>query len=119
MNSLDKMDLIDLYYPTDETIAALLTVPPEQRETLLRRNLANASEAGMDPHISRVSGNDRCILRQRSVMEIGYLSAFVLSQLYRWFPSVLTASGRGPRRNSLDSWGGCPVRGHRPPVRNA
>ena len=54
MNSLNKMDLIDLYYPTDETIAALLTVPPEQREALLRRILASASEAGMDPHISRV-----------------------------------------------------------------
>ena len=47
------MDLIDLYYPTDETIAALLTVPPEQREAVLRRILG-ASEAGMDPHISRV-----------------------------------------------------------------
>jgi len=53
MNSLNKMDLIDLYYPTDETIAALLTVPPEHREALLRRILG-ASEAGMDPHISRV-----------------------------------------------------------------
>jgi hypothetical protein len=54
MNSLNKMDLIDLYYPTDETIAALLTVPPEQREALLRRILAGASEAGKDPHIYRV-----------------------------------------------------------------
>jgi hypothetical protein len=45
--------LIDLYYPTDETIAALLMVPPEQREAVLRRILG-ASEAGMDPHISRV-----------------------------------------------------------------
>lgn len=54
MNSLNKMDLIDLYYPTDETVAALLTVPPEQREALLRRILAGASEAGKDPHVSRV-----------------------------------------------------------------
>ena len=53
MNSVKKMDLIDLYYPTDETIAALLTVPPEQRDAVLRRILG-ASEAGMDPHISRV-----------------------------------------------------------------
>lgn len=53
MNSLNKMDLIDLYYPTDETIAALLAVPPAQREALLRI-LADASEAGKDPHISRV-----------------------------------------------------------------
>jgi len=48
------MDLIDLYYPTDETIAALLAVPPEQREELLRRILTGASEAAKDPHISRV-----------------------------------------------------------------
>jgi hypothetical protein len=54
MNSLNKLELIDLYYPADETIAALLTVPPEQRKALLRRTLAGASEAGMDPHISRV-----------------------------------------------------------------
>ncbi len=53
MNSLNKVDLIDLYYPTHETIAAFLTVPPGQREALLRRVLG-ASEAGMDPHISRV-----------------------------------------------------------------
>ena len=90
MNSVNKMDLIDLYYPTDETIAALLTVPQEQREAVLRRILG-ASEAGMDPHISRSLSNDRCIRRQRSVMEIGYLSAFVLSKLYRWFPWILTA----------------------------
>ena len=70
MNSVNKMDLIDLYYPTDETIAALLTVPPEQREAVLRRILG-ASEAGKDPHISRSLGNDRCIRRKRSVMEIG------------------------------------------------
>jgi hypothetical protein len=54
MNSVNKTDLIDLYYPADETIAALLTVPPEQRKALLRRTLAGASEAGMDPHITRV-----------------------------------------------------------------
>jgi alkanesulfonate monooxygenase SsuD/methylene tetrahydromethanopterin reductase-like flavin-dependent oxidoreductase (luciferase family) len=54
MNSLNKMDLIDLYYPRDETIAGLLTVPPEQREALLRRILAGASEAGKDPHIPRI-----------------------------------------------------------------
>jgi hypothetical protein len=51
---LNTIDLIDLYYPTDETIAALLAVPPEQREALLRRILADASEAGKDTHISRV-----------------------------------------------------------------
>ena len=54
MNSLNKMDLIDLYYPTDETVAALLTVPPEEREALLRRILPGASEAGKDPHIPRI-----------------------------------------------------------------
>ena len=54
MNSLNKMDLIDLYYPTDESIAALLTVPPEQREAILRRILAGASEAEKDRHISRL-----------------------------------------------------------------
>jgi len=54
MNSLNKMELIDLYYPTEETIAGLLLVPPEQREALLRCILADASEAGMNPHISRV-----------------------------------------------------------------
>jgi hypothetical protein len=54
MNTLNKLDLIDLYYPADETIAALLTVPPEQREALLRPILAGASEAGKDRHISRV-----------------------------------------------------------------
>ena len=53
MNSGKKMDLIDLYYPTDETIAALLMVPSEQREAVLR-HILGASEAGMDPHISRV-----------------------------------------------------------------
>jgi hypothetical protein len=54
MNLLNKMDLIDLYYPTEETIAALLAVPPEQRAALLHRILADASEAGKDTHISRV-----------------------------------------------------------------
>jgi len=54
MDSLNKMDLIDLYYPTDETIEALLAVPPEQRAALLRHILADVSEAGKDPHISRV-----------------------------------------------------------------
>ena len=53
MNSLNKLDLIDLYYPTHETIAALLMVAPEQRKALLRRVLG-ASGAVMDPHISRV-----------------------------------------------------------------
>jgi hypothetical protein len=48
------MDLIDLYYPTDETIAALLTVPREEREALLRRILGGASETEKDLHISRV-----------------------------------------------------------------
>jgi hypothetical protein len=43
-----------LYYPTDESIAALLTVPPEQREAILRRILAGASEAEKDRHISRL-----------------------------------------------------------------
>ena len=98
MNSLNKMDLIDLYYPTDETVAALLAVPPEQREELLRRILTGASEAAKDPHTSRSLGDDRCIRRHISVMKIGYLSAFVLSQPYRWFPSVLTPGDRGPRR---------------------
>jgi hypothetical protein len=54
MKSLKKLALIDLYYPTDETIAALLTVSPEQRETLLRRILSGLSEAERDRHISRV-----------------------------------------------------------------
>ena len=54
MNSLNQMDLIDLYYPTNETIAALLAVPPEEREALLRRILTGASESGKEPHISRV-----------------------------------------------------------------
>jgi hypothetical protein len=54
MNSLNKMDLIDLYYPTDETVAALLAVPLEEREALLRRILCGAPEAGKDPHVSRV-----------------------------------------------------------------
>ena len=54
MDSLQNMDLIDLYYPADETVAALLTVPPEQREALIRRVLAGGSEAGKDPHISRI-----------------------------------------------------------------
>ena len=76
--------------------------------------------------------NDRCIRLHILVMKIGYLSAFVLSQLYRWFPSVLAPGDRRPRRklfaassrwasppiftnaifgthtfasNSLDSWG--------------
>ena len=64
MNSLNKLDLIDLYYPTDETIAALLAVPPEQREAVLRRILAGASEAEKDLHISSNLGNDRCIRRR-------------------------------------------------------
>ena len=54
MESLDKMDLIDLYYPSDESFAALLTVPPEQREAILRRILAGASEPEKDRHISRL-----------------------------------------------------------------
>ena len=84
MNSLNKMDLIDLYYPTDETIAALLagstgaargrTSPHPCRRVRGREGSAHLSS----------SGNDRCIRRQRSVMKIGYLSAFVLSQLYRF-----------------------------------
>jgi hypothetical protein len=48
------MDLIDLYYPTDETIAALLAVPPEQRETVLRRILSGVSKVEKDAHISRI-----------------------------------------------------------------
>lgn len=36
LKSEDKLDLIDLYYPTDESIAALVMVPPEQREAVLR-----------------------------------------------------------------------------------
>lgn len=54
MNCLNKMDLIDLYYPTDETIAALLRVAPERREALLHRILAGASEAEKDRHIARI-----------------------------------------------------------------
>ena len=54
MNCLNKMDLIDLYYPTDETIAALLRVPPERREALLHRIFGGASEAGQDRHIARI-----------------------------------------------------------------
>ena len=54
MNSLNKMDLIDFYYPTDETIAALLMVPSEQREAVLRARLPGASEARGDRHISRL-----------------------------------------------------------------
>jgi hypothetical protein len=52
INALNKMDLIDLYYPTYETIAALLRVPPERREALLHRILGGAS--GKDRHIARV-----------------------------------------------------------------
>jgi hypothetical protein len=54
MSPLDKMNLIDLYYPTDETVAALLAIPPEQRETMLRRMLSAVSEAVKDAHISRI-----------------------------------------------------------------
>ena len=54
MSPLDKMDLIDLYYTTDETVAALLAVPPEQRESVLRRILSGVSEAGKDAHISQI-----------------------------------------------------------------
>jgi hypothetical protein len=54
MSPLDKMDLIDLYYPTDETVAAILGVPPERRETMLRRILSGVSEAEKDVHISRL-----------------------------------------------------------------
>jgi hypothetical protein len=48
------MDLIDLYYPTDETVAALLALPPEQRETVLRRILSGVPEAEMAAHIARI-----------------------------------------------------------------
>ena len=51
---LDKMNLIDLYYPAEETVAALLAVPPKEREALLRSILGGASDTGKDPHISRV-----------------------------------------------------------------
>jgi hypothetical protein len=54
MCSLNDMDVIDLYYPSDETVAALLTVPPELRETLICRVLAGTTKAGKDPHISRI-----------------------------------------------------------------
>lgn len=54
MKSLYKLDLIDLYYPTDDSIAALVMVPPEQREAVLRPSLAGASEAEKDRHISRL-----------------------------------------------------------------
>ena len=54
MKSLDKLDLIDLYYPTDEFIEALLMVPQEQREAVLRAGLLGASEAQKDRHISRL-----------------------------------------------------------------
>jgi truncated hemoglobin YjbI len=54
MSPLDKMNLIDLYYPTDETVAALFAIPPEQRETMLRRMLSAVSEAVKDAHISRI-----------------------------------------------------------------
>jgi hypothetical protein len=54
MGPLDKMDLIDLYYPTDETVAALLAVPTEQRQTVLRRMLSGVSEAEKAAHIARI-----------------------------------------------------------------
>jgi hypothetical protein len=54
MKSLDKLDLIDLYYPGDELIEALLMVPPEQREAVLRASLTGAAEGEKDRHISRL-----------------------------------------------------------------
>ena len=89
MNSLNKVDLIDLYYPTHETIAAFLTVPPGQREAVLRRRPWRVRGRDGSAHFSSL-GNDRYIRQQRSVMEIGYLSAFVLSQFHRWSPWILT-----------------------------
>jgi hypothetical protein len=54
MSSLDKLNLVDLYYPTDETITALLALPPEQREPKILRILSSASEAEADTHVSRI-----------------------------------------------------------------
>jgi hypothetical protein len=51
---LNKMDLIDLYYPTDEIIAALLLLSPEQRAALVHRLLPGTSEAETDRHTSRI-----------------------------------------------------------------
>ena len=79
MNSLNKMDLTDLYYPTDETIAALLTVPPEQREAIPPHPCRRVRGRDGSAHYSSL-GNDRCIRRQRSVMKTESLSALVLSR---------------------------------------
>ncbi len=54
MNSLKNFDLIDLYYPTSETVAALLAVPPEQREALLRHILTGTSATERNKHIAQV-----------------------------------------------------------------
>jgi hypothetical protein len=54
INALNKMDLIDLYYPSFETIAALLRVPPVRREALLHRIFGGASGAGKDRLIARM-----------------------------------------------------------------
>ena len=51
---LNEMDLIVLYYPTDEIIAALLLLSLEQRATLVHRLLPGASEAETDRHTSRI-----------------------------------------------------------------
>ena len=48
------MRVMKFHYPSDATIAGLLTVPPELRETVLRKCLSGASEAEKDPHIARV-----------------------------------------------------------------
>ena len=54
MKILKKIDLIDLYYPTADTVELLLSMPPEQRKALLCRMLTGASEAEKEPHIVRI-----------------------------------------------------------------
>ncbi len=42
------------YTPTHATVEVLRTLAPEQRQAVLRKILAGASEAEKDPHIARI-----------------------------------------------------------------
>ena len=59
---------MQFHFPTDAQAAALLKVPPEIRETVLRKCLSGASDAEKDPHIARVMERleqiEQCLERQ-------------------------------------------------------
>ena len=70
------MRVMKFHFPTDTQIAGLLTVPPELRETVLRKCLSGASDAEKDPHIARIMERleqiEQCLEQQDILMAPGH-----------------------------------------------